>query len=110
VAVWQARTLVSYERSSISGGQEVVVATRNAAGGFVSTVVATTSRKEPLDSLLHVVGGTLWVDWRHAEDAYAWIVFDGTAWSLPHIVAWDDHSWAGVEQARQFIKHQALGD
>ena len=108
VAVHAGELIVAYERDSPSGGQQVVYATEDGSGGFQAKVIAETARTEPLDIVLHSVGGRLWMEWKHGDFLFAHSEWSGGAWIAPETKPWTDRSWLGQEMVRRLIRSDLL--
>ena len=108
VAVLGAAVLVAYERSSAGGSQEIVLASRDALGGFTVQTLFEVEREEPLDVVLHAAGDQLWMDWKSSESEMAFSERVDGVWSTPILVPWADTSWAGSEELRSAIRKLVL--
>lgn len=112
VAVLDGVLRVAFERDSVVAGmqQEVVVLRREPAGSFGEESVATTARSEPLDAMLHVSGGTLWLDWMHGEGVFGSVEYGPSGWGAVAEPPWSAPTWVGVEETRRAIEIQVLLD
>jgi hypothetical protein len=99
---------IAFERHAPAGGQELVLATDQGDGSFALQIVARTSRNEALDSLLHVEGGRIWLDWKNSETTLAYSVRGEEGWSPPVSVPWTDGTWVGEEIARRLVRSAVL--
>jgi len=113
-AVWEGGLVVAYERDRAQGdGQEVIFA-HHAMGTFASfvppAVVAVTSRTKPLDPIVHVRGGIMWIDWKEADDVIAVSVHQDGEWLTRVSRAWTDPSWVGELTARHLIELELTGN
>ncbi len=108
-AVWQGALLVAFERTSGST-QSVIVATRGSSQSFSEQVVVSTTRTAPLDPVLHVAAGRLWVDWKHAPGTIAWSEFAGGSWGPVQTVPWTDPSFFGEHDARWAVRQAVMAD
>ncbi len=109
VAVEDSTLRVAYERDSSIGGmaQDVVVATRQPNGSFVTNIVASTTRTERLDPTIHADQGHLWLDWKHATGEFRHSEFTGI-WTTNVPESWTDETWIGVEQTRIAIRNHVV--
>jgi hypothetical protein len=48
------------------------------------------------------------VDWKHSDSEFAYSILEGTDWSDPVTISWDDKSWVGEKMMRQVIKTEVL--
>ncbi|NIL99870.1 MAG: hypothetical protein GTN89_02610 [Acidobacteria bacterium] len=114
VAVWNRKVVLAYERDRTDGpGQEVVFAyhTLGAFGTYVPhEVVAVTSRNEPLDPIIHVRDGLMWIDWKSSDDTIAASVYGDGGWSVEMVQPWTDPSWVGELTARDQIESELTDD
>jgi hypothetical protein len=108
VVVHDDVVVIAFERDLAAGGQEVVVASIRDDGSITAESVATTSRTDRLDAVVHSFDGMLWVDWKHADAAFAYSVLEKTGWSDPRTLTWSDRSWIGEEAMRRVIKAEVL--
>ncbi len=111
VAVDGSTLRIAYERDSSVGGmaQDVVVATRQVNGSFITDIVASTTRVERLDPTIHADQGHLWLDWKHDASEFGCSEFDGAAGTVGTPETWSDPSWIGVEETRRAIRNEVLG-
>ena len=109
VAVANGVLRVSFERDSSLLAQDVVVARREPNGTFTPEIIASTGRTDELDSILHVFGGTLWIDWKHDAGDFGRSEHESGTWSMMQTTPWTDSSWVGVEGARRQIQRLLLG-
>lgn len=110
VAVVEGVIRVAFERASTVPGaaQDVVVVRREAGGAFVEEFVGSTMRTGRLDPLLHVRDGHCWLDWKHADESFGFVVHDAGAWTSVDEHEWIDGSWVGVEVERKRIAGAVL--
>jgi hypothetical protein len=109
IAVWQDSPSVTWERPIAGGGgREIVLSRRSGPDMWTSDVIFTSPRVLPLDSVIHINGGTQWVDWKHAPTALAWSRHDGVDWPAPASVPWDSSTWLGEHAARELARAAAL--
>jgi hypothetical protein len=99
---------VAYERDSSPGHQEIVLATRGIIGAFSHETLFEIERTDPLDVVLHVEDGLLWMDWKASANEMAYSKKIGGVWTQPTAVPWEDQSWAGAEAARRLIRGLVL--
>ncbi len=108
VAIWDGGLVVAYERDKASGsGQEIVFAhhSMDTIGPFVPPqIVAATNRTRPLDPIIHVRAGLMWIDWKSGDNVIAVSVYQNGAWQPPANKAWTDKSWAGELTVRHLIE------
>ena len=110
VALYGEDVMVTFERSSAGGGQEIVLARASSLfGPYSFEVLATIESTEPLDVLLHVSGVHAWIDWKHSSDKFGYIELINGTWSEPTIIPWVDASWLGVQSVRLLVRRAALG-
>jgi len=66
--------------------------------------VIRTERQGDLDPIVHVGNGRLWVEWKHADDRFAWMMYRADTWGevIPH--PWKDTTWVGIESVRKEIQ------
>jgi hypothetical protein len=67
-------------------------------------------RRAAMDPVIHANSGRVWLDWKFADDRFAWVMLDGPAAGEVRFVPWTDGSWLGVEDARARIQGLAMGD
>lgn len=110
VAMWNGQLYVAYERASSTAGmaQEVVVAHPEQDAGMVTDVVGQTDRTAPLDAVLHVENGLLWVDWKQGAADMGFAQAGNGGWTAPAVAARPDPSWVGEEGARRQIRRSVL--
>ena len=97
---------VAYERSSnldISGPRELVIRRLNGTGQFDVEHVVTSGATPELDPILHVLQGKLWLDWKHSDTEFGYVVL-GNGWGHTVLRPWEDRSWIGVENVRRAIQ------
>ena len=110
VAINGEETLVAFERDADDDDeQEVVVLSWQGANPPSEVVVATTSRSDALDPVLHVASGQIWVDWKHADDELAYSQRVDGVWTTPQTVPWAHLSWVSEEESRSLVQSQILG-
>jgi len=114
VAVWEGGLVVAYERDRARGrGQEIVFAhhSLDTIGSFIPpTVVAATTRTGPLDPIIHVRDGLMWIDWKNGDESIAVSVYQGDAWHIRTTMAWTDPSWVGELTVRHSIELGLTGE
>ena len=110
VAINGEETLVAFERDASGGAQEIVVLSWQGANPPSEVVVATTSRSDALDPVLHVVNGQIWVDWKHADDEMAYSQRVDGVWTVLQTVPWAHVSWISEEEARALVQSQVFGE
>ena len=108
IVVWEDAVHVAYERDS-AGGQEITLAIERLEGFFSVAPVAETSRTDPLDIVLHVRDGRMWMDWQHSNYLLAFSEFVAGRWVAPDTRPWNDRSWIGVLSARHDIETELFG-
>ncbi len=108
VTIWNGSVYIAFERHrTASGGlKEVVVIRQQDFGAFEETVVALVERSKPLDVIVHVHGGLIWVDWKHSAFEFGYSVGGVSSWGEVETVEWPDHSWVGEEDARARIRNR----
>jgi hypothetical protein len=109
VVEYQDTVLVAAERSTGGGSKDVLVSTEGQTG-FTTEVVATAPQSAPLNVMLHLQDGRLWMDWRHSDAAYAYSEFDGDDWKPAVIVPWAVNDWIDYEEIRLIIRNLVLAD
>ena len=107
IVIVENAPVLAYERPG-GAGSEIVLATANPDGSFSHEVIATTTRIERLDPVVHWAGGKLWVDWKHESGTFGWTVKGATGWSAVQTVDWDDTSWLGEETVRMQVRRGVL--
>jgi len=105
VVTWGGTVFVASEVDDGQGGREIVLSTLLESGSFSSQFVNESSGDQPLELMLHNEWGQLWMDWRHADDQFAYSEFDGSEWTPPQTVPWLDESWLNLEQVRLTIRN-----
>jgi len=101
---------IAYERSAnvgISSPRELVIRRLNGTGQFDIEHVVTSGATPELDPILHVLSGKLWLDWKHSETEFGYVVLGvvlGDSWGQAARRPWNDRSWIGVEDARRAIQ------
>lgn len=110
VVVEAGQIKVAYERqAAIPGtGQEIVVATQQGNGSFGFEIVATTTRTGPLDPILNLARGKLWVDWMEDDQSFGCSRWTGTQWEQSAVVPWSDGTWLGIEDMRRVVRGTVL--
>jgi hypothetical protein len=111
VTVFSGEVYVAYERDWSSPGmaQDVLVATLQAGRGFVTKVIAETTRAAALDIVLHAEQGHLWADWKHEVGEFGCAEHQpGSGWTGNAPQPWFDPSWIGVEEARRAVRSQIV--
>jgi hypothetical protein len=102
------RIVVAFERDLAGGGQEVIVAFLAEDGGIATERLATTTRSDRLDAVVHSSGEILWVDWKNSETEFAYSIRGEAGWSDPAVLTWTDRSRTGEEIMRRLIKVEVL--
>jgi hypothetical protein len=109
VAAFQGLVFAAYERPA-TGALEVVVAVRDIGGAWRSELVTTTRRTERIDTLLHVEGGRMWLDWRHSDAEVGWSQLVDGVWGAPAALPiGGDADDEDVEAARELVRQTVLG-
>jgi len=99
---------VVYERATVPGSQEIVVATRSPAGSYLETPLFAVQRLGPLDIVIHEVRGRIWMDWKSSDNQMSYTTLVDGVWRAPEVVSWNDPSWAGSEATRVKIRDIVL--
>jgi hypothetical protein len=63
-----------------------------------------TQRTKPLDPILHVRAGVMWIDWKNADDVIAVSMYQNGVWQTPTHKIWTDASWVGELTVRHMIE------
>lgn len=109
VAVHDTGRRVSCERDSmIPGVSQEVVILREESGSFIEEAVMPTSRSMPLESVLHVAEGQLWIDWKSDGQTLGYVEYTQGSWSVVGQESWLDPTWLGVESSRKAVENQLL--
>jgi len=113
VAIWEGGLVVAYERDRASGsGQEIVFAHHSMGtfGSFVRPqIVAVTKRTKPLDPIIHVRAGMMWIDWKSADNVIAATRYQNGRWKTQMSKTWTDRSWVGELTVRHSIELELIG-
>ncbi len=105
VVSWGGTILVAAEDDDGHGGKEILVATRQGQGEYVTVTVGSVSEEnDRLDVVLHAEQGKLWMDWRHSSEKFAYSEFISDAWGDTVTVPWTDDSWLKLEEVRLCIR------
>jgi len=110
VVAFSGTRLIAYERDALGGGQAVVVQMSKTDGTNSLEVSAQTARTEPLNVVLHVLNGRVWMEWKHSDNQFAYSEFINGVWVAPATTPWVDTSWIGVEDVRRTIQHELFSN
>lgn len=105
-AIFDGTTYVAYERP-VGSVTELVVAPMSPDGTFAGELVATAGEL-PLDPVLHVDDGAMWLDWRQDLDTVGYAVFVDGVWSDPFQIPRPGGSWLEMEAARKTVRRTVL--
>jgi hypothetical protein len=106
VAFFNEALWVAYERDateSLFNTNEVAVRRNNGDGTFVLEFIAETQYDGPVRPVLHVRNCRFWMDWRYAEDVFAYAEIPDSNGSGESLETWNDPSWIGLESIRLII-------
>jgi hypothetical protein len=106
VMVHGGRLHVAYERDA-PNGQEIVLAFPGDSGHDLE-VVATTTRSEALEVVMHSEVGRLWVEWKHSDSELAYSLRLGSGWTTPTIVPRTDLSSVREQSAPLQVHRESL--
>jgi len=100
---------VLYERTGEAGvGQEVVAVPLDGQVVQPSIVLATISRHDRLDAILHSEAGVTWATWKFSDLEFAWSIREADGWTAFETEPWDDETWVGAEDVRRTIRRLVL--
>jgi hypothetical protein len=80
----------------------------NSADVRPSVEVIPTHRQGDLDPIVHLNNARMWIDWKHADDAFAFVDLRQEGWSDPVVHPWTDASWLGIESVRKEIQRRVM--
>jgi hypothetical protein len=106
--VYDAIIHVAYERPT-PHGTEIVVSDRATGGTFFEKTVVAEGGAALEEPVLHVMGGTVWLDWKNSETSFAWSLHEDGEWSAPSLLPWTNFTWLGFEEARIVTEGEVLG-
>jgi hypothetical protein len=102
--------IVAYERVARDGGQQIVVATESAAGGFDERVVAVVAATRAARLQFHQADGRLWLDWKQGDGRLAFSERLVSGWSPVRTTEIAESTWEGEQQARVDARRELLSD
>ena len=109
VVSWAGTVLIAAEGDDGHGGSEIIIATRQAQGGYVTESLGSVSAGDhSLEVVLHTEQGKLWMDWRRSDEEFAYSEFQHGAWGNAATIPWTDDSWLRFEEARLSIRGLVL--
>jgi len=100
--------LLAYERHGAAGVREVALRYYLSDGSTYQELLAETGRRAPLDPVLHLEAGTIWIDWKHDDGRFAFRVLEGSRWSALQFLSWSDGGWDAEMEAREQIRSLVL--
>jgi hypothetical protein len=104
VGACEDSVLVAFERRRVSGGADVVVQERPTGQTPTEETVTTVAGTLPLDIMLHVDNGRIWVEWKNGSALFGYSELVDGQWTAPETVPWPDPSWVGEEDARKRVR------
>lgn len=107
VAVHEGTVRVAYERdvgTETFAESELVIWRRENNGSFIQEAVLDAEWVDPMDPILHVRGGRLWISWKYSSDQFGYSERLHDGWEQEATRPWTDPSWVGIETARLQIQ------
>ena len=104
VVSWEGTVLVAAEVDDGQGGKQIILATRQGQGVYVTETVGSVDDDHALDVVLHAEQAKLWLDWRQSDQEFGYTQFLSGAWAGTETLPWTDESWLALEEVRRCIR------
>ena len=104
VVSWEGTVLVAAEVDDGQGGKQIILATRQGQGVYVTETVGSVDDDHALDVVLHAEQAKLWLDWRQSDQEFGYTQFLSGAWAGTETLPWTDESWLALEEVRRCVR------